>query len=518
MGYPSEMMESIRLVEETREERLGMEIERISVEDKDELLRRWHPDYREDALRRLRIGANMGDLVVAEIADILEAYPLINPNSIDLSRIDFDCEVLVIGGGGAGVSAALWAVYSGLNPSDILIATKLRMGDSNTRMATGAFQAAIGPDDSPMLHFLDTMGGGHFVNKPELVRALVMDAPLILEWFEDLGVILPKDSEGRLLLRKIGGTSRARATWAMEYGGAEMMRVLMDEVMNYGIPFLEFAPAVELIMDDNGRVAGAILYDFDTEEFVVVRAKAVILATGGLGRLHIQGFTTTNHYGATADGIVIAYRAGAKLRDMDSIQYHPTTTVYPEPLLGRLCTELFRSMGAQLVNRYGEIFIHPLEPRDVEAAAIIRECYGRGNGVKTPSGHVGVWLDIPLVELINGEGFVRKHFASEWRAFKRYGIDISREPVLVFPGIHFQNGGIEINERTETSVPGLFAAGEVTGGVHGKNRLGGNGLTDCFVFGRRAGIFAANYVRKVSIDKLSLDCLLYTSPSPRDRG
>ena len=221
--------------------------------------------------------------------------------------------------------------------------------------------------------------------------------------------------------------------------------------------------------------------------------------------MHLQNFPTTNHYGATGDGLVLAYRVGAKLRDLDAAQYHPTGAVYPEALVGLLCTEKLRGFGAVPVNKDGETFVHPLEPRDVESAAYIRECYERNKGVETPTGLRGIWLDTPMIEEIHGEGTIDRYFAAMKRQFGRFDIDISKQPILVFPTLHYQNGGVEIDEYAQTSVPGLFAAGEVTGGVHGKNRLMGNSLLDYNVFGRRAGIYAAKYVKKVKLGKLSLE-------------
>jgi succinate dehydrogenase/fumarate reductase flavoprotein subunit len=314
-----------------------------------------------------------------------------------------------------------------------------------------------------------------------------------------------KTPDGEFILTKTGGCSRDRVTTPREYTGKEMMRVLVDEIENRGIGVSEFSPAIELLKDDRGHVGGAVLWDMETGEYSLVKANSTIMTTGGFGRLHMQGFPTTNHYGATADGLVIAYRAGAKLRNMNSCQYHPSGSIYPMQIYGRLATEKFRSVGAQPVNKHGELFVHPLEPRNIEASMFIRECHEIGNGVETPSGHLGVWIDVPILELIHGEGYVASHFGAEYRAMMRFGIDISKEPILVYPTIHFQNGGIDINERTETCVPGLFAAGEVVGGVHGLNRLGGNALTEYMVFGRRAGISAANHAVKEKPGKLMLD-------------
>jgi succinate dehydrogenase / fumarate reductase flavoprotein subunit len=267
---------------------------------------------------------------------------------------------------------------------------------------------------------------------------------------------------------------------------------------------LEFKPAIELVMDTKGQVAGAVLWNMETEEYHVARAKSTVVATGGLGRLHTQGFATTNHYGSTADGVVLAYRVGATLRDMDSVQYHPTGAAYPEAIVGLLCTAKLRGRGAQPVNHVGEVFVNPFEPRDIEASAIIRECYELNKGIVTPTGMKGVWLDTPMIDLINGEGTIKTAFPAMFRQFDRQGINMIKDPILVFPTLHYQNGGIVINEKTETVVPGLFAAGEVTGGLHGKNRLVGNAWMELQVFGRRAGIYTAKRAKTATVGKLTL--------------
>jgi succinate dehydrogenase / fumarate reductase flavoprotein subunit len=481
------MLASIAEVERTRAQRIETRFPKLDAAEADQLLQRYHPDYRPEGKRAIAVGPNRGEQAPHELVDLLEALPRIAPGDVDLSRIDREVELLILGGGGAGTVAALWAVAEGLEPSQLLIATKLRHGDANSMMAQGGIQAAVAPGDSPAKHFLDAYGGGHFTNRRELVRALVEDAPGILRWHEELGVLYDRDAAGEMLRKHGGGTSRMRMHSAKDYTGMELMRVLRDAARDLEIPVLEFASAVELLTDGAGRVAGAVLVDLETGGYRVVRARATLLATGGFGRLHIQGFATTNHYGATADGLVLAYRAGARLRDMDAVQYHPTGAAYPEQLVGQLITEKVRSMGAQPVNRHGAQFVYPLEPRDVESSAFIRECYERGNQVDTPTGFAGVWLDSPMVDMIHGAGTIERNLAAMARMFRRFDIDMTRQPILVFPTLHYQNGGIAIDPDGRTEVPGLFAAGEVSGGVHGKNRLMGNSLLDYNVFGRRAG-------------------------------
>ncbi|MFP4546313.1 MAG: FAD-binding protein [Methanomassiliicoccales archaeon] len=504
-GYPEHMRRSIDKVEATREERLSLRLDPMSAEEREEVLGTYHPDYREGGKRALKVGASRGEVVHHETADLIEALPLIGPGEVDLGQVDHDVEVLIIGGGGAGTVAALSACQEGLAPEDILMATKLRHGDANSMMAQGGIQAADGRDDDPTLHFLDAIGGGHFANRPELVSALVMDAPRIIDWHRSLGVMYDREEDGHFVERPGGGTCRARLHSAKDYTGMEIMRVIRDEVRNLEIPVLEFSPAIELLTDGS-RVTGAVLMDLETREYSVVRAKSVVLTTGGYGRLHIQSYPTTNHYGATADGLVLAYRAGARLRDMDSAQYHPTGAAYPEPILGQLITEKVRGMGAMPVNAEGEAFVYPLEPRDVESACLIRECR-KGLGVETPTGMTGVWLDSPMIEEIHGQGTIRKELVAMWRMENQFGIDMARDPILVFPTLHYQNGGVEIDVHGFTGVEGLFAGGEVTGGVHGKNRLMGNSLLDYNVFGRRAGISAARHAMKAGEGRLTLDHL-----------
>lgn len=504
-GYPDYMRESIKKVEKTRPERIDKTPERMDPDEADEVLNNFHPDYRPEGKKEIQIGPSEGRKAPNEVNELLEAHSLIDPSDIDLSQIDHDVDILIIGGGGAGTVAALSAVEEGIKPEDILIATKLRHGDSNSMMAQGGMQVADREDDSPVKHYLDAIGGGHFTNAPELVKALTKDAPKILKWHEELGMMYDREEDGNFVELPGGGTSRYRLHSAGDYTGMELMRVLRDEARNLDIPVLEFTPAVELLKDSKGQIAGAVLMNLETNEYYVVRAKSTIMATGGFGRLHIQSYPTTNHYGATADGLVMGYRAGVPIRDLDSVQYHPTGAAHPDQIVGLLVTEKVRSLGAQPVNADGELFVNPLEPRDIEAAALIRECYGNGNGVKTPTGMKGVWLDSPLIEEKKGEGTIEESLPAMVRLYERFGIDMTEEPILVFPTLHYQNGGLVINPDGSTPVKGLFAGGEVEGGVHGKNRLMGNSLLDYNVFGRRAGINAANHAKKASLGDLTLD-------------
>jgi len=504
MSYTPEMRESIKRVEATRPARLGKPFPRMGPEERQDVLEKFHPDYRPEGFREIRVGPNKGEKAMKELVDILEGRSHLTSNMLDLDRIDYDTDVLVIGGGGAGASAALLAKENG---AKVILATKLRFGDANTMMAQGGIQAADKPNDSPVIHFLDVMGGGGFTNDPDLVEALVMDAPQVIQWLEGLGVMFDKEPDGTMFTIHGGGTSRKRMHAARDYTGAAIMRTLRDEVLSYpeDIAVLEFAPAIELLMDEGWQVAGAVLENLETGEHLVVRAKCTIIATGDSGRLHYQGFATTNHYGATGDGVVLAYRVGARLIHPDTYQYHPTGAAYPEQIVGQLVTEKVRGLGAQVLNVDGEQFVYHQETRDVESAAIIRECNERGKGVRTPSGMCGVWLDSPMIDIIHRPGTIQRELPAMVRQFKRFGIDMTVEPILVYPTAHYQNGGLAIGpDGSVKGVPNLYAVGAVTGGVHGRNRLMGNSLLEIIVFGRRAGRAASLRSKEAKLGKLTL--------------
>jgi len=499
--YSEKFQKSLAKVEEARDKNIALEPERMTAKQKEELLAAFHPDYKTEGFEILRIGPNKGERVPTELAEILQAHSRITKDSVDLEKPDYETDVLIIGGGGAGASAAIEAHTAG---ADVMIVTKLRMGDANTMMAEGGIQAADKPNDSPAIHFLDAFGGGHFAAKRELLSKLVCDAPEAILWLSEMGVEFDKEADGTMITTHGGGTSRKRMHAAKDYSGAEIMRTLRDEVLNRNIPVVDFTSAIELILDESGNAAGAVLMNMETKELLVAKAKTVIIATGGAGRMHYQGFPTSNHYGATADGLVLGYRAGAKLLYAETLQYHPTGVAYPEQIFGALVTEKVRSLGAKLINKNGDVFMHPLETRDVAAASIVRECSGRVNGVDTGNGK-GIWLDTPMIEKIGGEGTIESRIPAMMRMFEKYGIDIRKEPILVYPTLHYQNGGLDITpDCMTTGVKNLFAAGEVAGGIHGKNRLMGNSLLDIIVFGRSAGKNAAERAKTVELGKLTL--------------
>lgn len=501
--YPEYLQASLRKVEEKRDYNTALEPERMSAEEKDKLLKAFHPDYRTDQFEELKVGANKGEKVNHELADILQGHSRMKADDVDLDHPDYETDMLIIGGGGAGCSAAIEADNAGVK---CMIVTKLRVGDANTMMAEGGIQGADKPNDSPARHYLDAYGGGHFAAKKELVYKLVTEAPDALLWLNRLGVEFDKDDDGNMLTIHGGGTSRKRMHAAKDYTGAEIMRTLRDEVYCRRIPIIDYTAAIELILDENGKACGAVLMNTETKELKVARAKTVVLTTGGAGRMHYQGFPTSNHYGATADGLVLAYHCGALLKYPDTLQYHPTGAAFPEQILGALVTEKVRGLGAKVVNCDGEVFVHPLETRDVEAAAVIRECTSRGKGLSLESGGFAVWLDTPMIEKKNGEGTILAKIPAMYKMFHKYGIDMRYEPILIYPTLHYQNGGVDINTNCEvTGVENLFAAGEVVGGIHGRNRLMGNSLLDVVVFGRDVGKSAA--ARCKEIDKIGTPTL-----------
>jgi len=486
------------IVHKTRDARRKQVLPKYTPAERDTLITKYHPDFRENAYRPIKFGPNEGEKTVRELASLLEGDSSV-PMDLGLTPAHM-CDVLVVGGGGAGCAAALHAHAQG---AKVILATKLRLGDSNTVMAQGGMQIAVTKEDSPVTHFLDTLKGGHMKNDHDLLKVMVEEGPSIAKWLLELGVLFDRDADGNLHVKKGGGSSRPRLVTASDYTGLEIMRVLKDEVLNQKIQLLEFSAAVELL-SDKGGCTGAVLRDLDNKRFLIVAAKTVILATGGIGRLHIQGFPTSNHYGATGDGLAMSYRMGAKLMHIDTFQYHPSGAVYPEQLIGALVTEGIRSEGGHLVNARGERFVNELDTRDVVSSSIIRECE-EGRGIRTMSGRIGIWLDTPLLEAEQGEGTLLKHFPAMVRQYERFGINIAKDPVLIYPTLHYQNGGVKIDTHGESDVKNLFVAGEASGGLHGRNRLMGNSLLDLMVYGKRSGLTAAARAKSMPQGKLTLD-------------
>ncbi|HET7795080.1 MAG TPA: FAD-binding protein, partial [Rhizobacter sp.] len=285
----------------------------------DELLKGYHPDHGPNARVALAVGVNRGDACQPALAQLLHATAQIDDVDIAGAQL-VSTDVLVVGGGGGGCAAALSAAKAG---SRVILATKLRLGDSNTVMAEGGIQAAVGADDSPQRHFEDTLRAGHFSAEPELVAQMAMDGPDVIRWLIRLGMQFDLEDGhsafgGKLLRKKPGGATAARILSYRDYTGLEMMRVLREAVdLEPNVSVLNRCPVVELLTDDQGRCAGAVLYNLEWRCFVLARARAVVLATGGTGRLHFNSFPTSNPVGATGDGLVVAYRAGARLRELD---------------------------------------------------------------------------------------------------------------------------------------------------------------------------------------------------------
>ena len=472
--------DSLEKVAASRKARANAPAPTLSEDESQELLNEFHPDYL-GMERTVGVGPNAGtQKFPLELAELLESdSPL--PHGFE-PAMDITTDVLILGGGGAGATAALTLAGSGLN---VHLATKLRLGDANTVMAEGGIQAALTGQDSTRRHFADSYVGGHGNNDPELLRVLCEHGPESIRWLSHLGCLFDQNEDGTFRLRRGGGTSVPRVLACRDYTGLEIMRVLKDAVLLTPTKILENHSAVELLDDGGGRITGAVLWDRVSENLVSVSARAVLMATGGSGQLRIQGFPTSNHLGATGDGLILATRQGCELIHTDSYQYHPSGSCYPEALAGQLVTESIRSIGAQVLNVHGERFIDEMITRDVLAGAIIREV-AENRGVPTPTHRAGVWLDTPLIEMKSGKGTLSRQFPGIVHRFERYGIDPGVHPLLVYPTLHYQNGGIRIDPDGQTDLEGLWAAGEVTGGLHGTNRLMGNSLLDITVFGRRA--------------------------------
>ena len=426
-------------------------------------------------------------------------------------------DVLIIGAGGAGLRAAIEAKQRGLK---VGIVTKSLLGKAHTVMAEGGMAASMGnvyPEDNWMVHFRDTMRGGKYLNNYRMAELHAKEAPDRVYELEQWGALFDRTKDGKILQRDFGGHRYARLAHVGDRTGLELIRTLQQKVVSMGTDVFMELKVVKLLHDGEGRIAGCVGYWRATGEFVTFQARTVILATGGAGK---SWKFTSNSWEGTGDGHAMALWAGARLIDMEAVQFHPTGMVWPLSVRGLLVTEGVRGDGGVLRNSLGERFMFnyvadmfraetadseeeadkwyddhsagrrppELLPRDEVARAINSEVKaGRG------SPHGGVFLDIATRRTPE---FIRRRLPSMYHQFMELaGVDITREAMEIGPTCHYIMGGVQVDaDSQETVVPGLFAAGEVGGGMHGANRLGGNSLSDLIVFGRRAGIGAAEYI------------------------
>lgn len=404
-------------------------------------------------------------------------------------------DVLVIGSGGAGLRAAVQALVPGVS---VGIIGKSLLGKAHTVMAEGGVAASFGNVDrwdGWETHFYDTMRSGHFINDYRIAEIFAHEAPDRVLELEEWGAVFDRTPEGKIMQRPFGAHSFRRLAHIGDRTGMELLRTLQYKAISQDIEIFQEVTVTKLLKDSQGRMAGALAYYRATGEFVLFRAKAVVLATGGWGKLYK---VTSNSWESTGDGGALAYHAGAEMMDMEMVQFHPTGMVWPPGVRGLLVTEGVRGEGGLLYNSEGERFMLQYDPerkelssRDVVARSIYKEVQaGRG----TP--HGGAWLDITH----KGPEFIKRKLPGMYEQYLTLAdVDITKEKFEVAPTCHYTMGGVRAEASTcATNIPGLFAAGEVACGLHGANRLGGNSLADLLVFGRRAGDGALAYARGVA--------------------
>jgi len=456
-------------------------------------------------------------------------------------------DVLVIGAGGAGLRAAIEAARSG---ATVGLICKSLLGKAHTVMAEGGIAASLAnvdDRDNWKVHFADTMRGGQYLNNWRMAELHAKEAPDRVKELEAMGAVFDRTADGRILQRNFGGHKYPRLAHVGDRTGLEIIRTLQDYAVHQPIDVHMECTIVSLLKDGN-RISGALGYDRERGRFKLFGAKAVVLATGGIGRAFS---VTSNSWEYTGDGHALAYNAGAALQDMEFIQFHPTGMVWPPSVRGILVTEGVRGEGGILVNKEGRRFMFDDIPenyrgqtadneeegwrytqgdknarrppelltRDHVARAIMKEVReGRG------SPHGGVFLDISWIssKLSNAEEHIKKKLPSMYHQFKQLAdIDITKEPMEVGPTTHYVMGGIRVDGDTQMStMPGLFAAGEVGAGLHGANRLGGNSLSDLLVFGMRAGKYAAEFAQRQSsprVDAQQADAIVRAALEPFDR-
>ena len=407
-------------------------------------------------------------------------------------------DVLIIGAGGAGLRAAIEALAQG---ASVGVVCKSLLGKAHTVMAEGGLAAAmcnVDKADGWQVHFRDTMRGGKLLNNWRMAQLHALEAPDRVNELEQWGALFDRTADGEILQRAFGGHTYKRLCHVGDRTGLEMIRTLQDRGVSLGFDVYMECTITKLLTDGN-RVVGAFGYWRETGNFVVFKAKSIVIATGGIGK---SWKITSNSWECTGDGMALAYEAGAELLDMEFVQFHPTGMVWPPGVKGLLVTEAVRGEGGILRNKNGERFMEKYDPkrmelstRDVVARSIYTEVReGRG------SPHGGAFLDISH----KPAEYVKRKLPSMYHQFKELAdVDITKGPMEVGPTCHYTMGGIRVEAETgQSSVPGLFAAGEAAGGMHGANRLGGNSLSDLLVFGRRAGLAAAQQSKQVGAPKI----------------
>ena len=420
--------------------------------------------------------------------------------SIEVSDRSYDekvCDVLIIGAGGAGLRAAIESHDKG---AKTLIVCKSLLGKAHTVMAEGGIAAALGnvdPQDSWEVHFSDTIVEGQHLSNWRMAEIFAKEAIERVYELERYGAVFDRTAVGKISQRPFGAHTYRRLCNIGDRTGLELIRTLQDQVVARGVPFMDEVMTTCLFRDPKtGRAAGALGIDIKTGKLLLFRARAVIIATGGSGRVYQ---VTSNSYESTGDGIGMAYRTGAELMDMEMIQFHPTGMIYPPGVRGMLVTEAVRGEGGVLTNSEGERFMSKYDPKRMELSArdvVARSIYTEimaGRGSKGG----GVYLDISH----KGADYIKKKLPSMYDQFLAFAdIDITKDKMEVAPTVHYQMGGVRVDPETaESSVKGLYAAGEVASGLHGANRLGGNSLSDILVFGKRAGEAAAKSVAGVGL-------------------
>lgn len=399
-------------------------------------------------------------------------------------------DVLIVGTGGGGCSAAseVWKLTN-----NVLIVSKGKLIESKTAQAQGGIQAAILEGDSPELHYQDTLKAGNYKNDKKLVEILTRNAKTTITWLEDLGVEFDKKAFGEYKLKSAAGLSKPRVLSCGDESGNRIIKPLLDRIKNQGIPIKENCGIYKLEKKKNIFFCYA---NYQGTSYCFA-SKAVILATGGIiPREKRAGIK--NDGIILPDGIELGSMLGAKIVQSDLMQFHPTGIIHPKALRRKRLPETMRAAGARLLNRNQEPFVNPLLTRNKLTQKIVNVCEN-GNGVETDDGYVGVWMTTPDIDRKMGEGYTKLNYPKFYYSFLENGHDITQKPVLVYPIVHYSLGGIQINEKTESSVPGLFVVGETAYGVHGEDRLMGNSLLDIFVFGRISGLNAAKYAAKIGI-------------------